>query len=254
MSSTTSISNLPLAQDTETHGFWVVSHLEQFSLSPSSPIIFSHVAALGSRHGMASLPKSQTLYPYTRLLPLCLDCSASLSSWRISTHLSSLKGIFEAPPDCGLFTSASLLTYLPNTEVLCVLVTLLGSTPCDPMDYNPPGSSVHGILQARILEWVATPFSRGSSQHRLEPTSLMSPALAGRFFTTSASWDFIHIHFPRCYAEHASKMKPASDHYQQPQPSFSEDLLSAWPRYFNSCSQLILLSAKHWYPRYQYKH
>ena len=34
---------------------------------------------------------------------------------------------------------------------------------CDPMDYNPPGSSVLGILQARILEWVAIPFSRGSS-------------------------------------------------------------------------------------------
>ena len=34
---------------------------------------------------------------------------------------------------------------------------------CDPMDYSPPGSSVRGILQARILEWVAIPSSRGSS-------------------------------------------------------------------------------------------
>ena len=34
---------------------------------------------------------------------------------------------------------------------------------CDPMDCSPPGSSVHGILQARILEWVAIPSSRGSS-------------------------------------------------------------------------------------------
>ena len=39
-------------------------------------------------------------------------------------------------------------------------------TLCDPMDCSPPGSSVHGILQARILEWVAIPFSRGSSQAR----------------------------------------------------------------------------------------
>ena len=37
---------------------------------------------------------------------------------------------------------------------------------CDPMDCSLPGSSVHGILQARILEWVAMPFSRGSSQPR----------------------------------------------------------------------------------------
>ena len=36
----------------------------------------------------------------------------------------------------------------------------------DPMDCSPPGSSVHGILQARMLEWVAIPFSRGSSQSR----------------------------------------------------------------------------------------
>ena len=34
---------------------------------------------------------------------------------------------------------------------------------CEPVDCSPPGSSVHGILQARILEWVVIPFSRGSS-------------------------------------------------------------------------------------------
>ena len=37
---------------------------------------------------------------------------------------------------------------------------------CDPVDCSLPGSSVHGILQARILEWAAIPFSRGSSQPR----------------------------------------------------------------------------------------
>ena len=44
-----------------------------------------------------------------------------------------------------------------------VLVTQSCPTLWDPMDCSPPGSSVHGILQARILEWVAIPFSRGSS-------------------------------------------------------------------------------------------
>ena len=39
-------------------------------------------------------------------------------------------------------------------------------TLCDPVHYSQPGSSVHGILQARILEWVAISFSRGSSQPR----------------------------------------------------------------------------------------
>ena len=47
--------------------------------------------------------------------------------------------------------------------VAVVLVAQLCPTLHDPMDCGPPGSSVHGILQARILEWVAIPFSRGSS-------------------------------------------------------------------------------------------
>ena len=43
-------------------------------------------------------------------------------------------------------------------------VAQLCPTLCDPVDCSPPGSSAHGILQARILEWVAISFSRGSSQ------------------------------------------------------------------------------------------
>ena len=45
----------------------------------------------------------------------------------------------------------------------CCLVTKSCPTLCDPVDYSPPGSSVHDILQAGILEWVAMLFSRGSS-------------------------------------------------------------------------------------------
>ena len=44
-----------------------------------------------------------------------------------------------------------------------LLVTQLCLTLHDPMDYSPPGSSVHGISQARILEWIAIPFSKGYS-------------------------------------------------------------------------------------------
>ena len=53
-------------------------------------------------------------------------------------------------------------------------------TPCDPMYHSPPGSSVHGILQARILEWVAVSSSRGSSRPR-DWTRVSR--IAGRFFT-----------------------------------------------------------------------
>ena len=51
-------------------------------------------------------------------------------------------------------------------------VTQWCPTLCDLMDCSPPGSSAHGILQVRILEWVAMPSSRGSSQPGIEPKSL----------------------------------------------------------------------------------
>ena len=62
---------------------------------------------------------------------------------------------------------------------VCVLVTQSCLT-LDPMDYGPPGSSAHGIRQARILDWVAVPFSRQSSQPRdLTPRewSMANPVL-----------------------------------------------------------------------------
>ena len=57
-------------------------------------------------------------------------------------------------------------------------------TLCNPMDCSPPGSSVHGILQARILVWIAFLFSRGSSQPR-DQTQVS--CIAGRFFTIWAT-------------------------------------------------------------------
>ena len=63
---------------------------------------------------------------------------------------------------------------------MCVLVAQLCLTLCDPVDCSPPGSSVRGILQARILEWVAISFSRESSQPR-DRTRVSH--IAGRFFT-----------------------------------------------------------------------
>ena len=57
-------------------------------------------------------------------------------------------------------------------------------TLCDPVDCSPPGSSVHGILQARILEWVAISFSRGSSRPR-DRTQVSH--IAGRHFNFSST-------------------------------------------------------------------
>ena len=58
-----------------------------------------------------------------------------------------------------------------------------------PLVCSMPGSSVLGILQARILQWLAMPSTRALPDPGIKPACLMSPALAGLFFTTSATWE-----------------------------------------------------------------
>ena len=58
----------------------------------------------------------------------------------------------------------------------------------EPVDRSPPGSFVHRIFQARILEWVAISFSRDLPDPGIEPVSLASAASAGGFFTTSTTY------------------------------------------------------------------
>ena len=79
-----------------------------------------------------------------------------------------------------LFSSFDLSVHLLSCSVTQSCPTL-----CNPMDCSLPGSSVHGIFQARMLEWIAIPFSRGSSQPR-DWTQITY--IAGRFFII---WFFI---------------------------------------------------------------
>ena len=68
---------------------------------------------------------------------------------------------------------------------------------CDPVDYSPPGSSVHGILQARVLEWVAISSSRGSSPPKDQISFSGFFCIAGKFFTTAweaLGGEWIHAH------------------------------------------------------------
>ena len=78
-------------------------------------------------------------------------------------------------------------TFQPCTRLsifCCCLLIKSYLTLCDSMDCSLPGSSVHGIFQARTLEWVAISFSRGSFNPGTEP---VSSVLAGGFFTTEPS-------------------------------------------------------------------
>ena len=68
---------------------------------------------------------------------------------------------------------------------MSVLVAQLCPTVGDPMDCGQPGSCVHGILQERILEWVAIPFSKGSSQTRKQTQVF---CIVGGFFFYGVSY------------------------------------------------------------------
>ena len=85
---------------------------------------------------------------------------------RVQLSLIPWTAAYQAPPPMGFSRQEEPLSH----------VQLLAT----PWTANPPGSSVHGISQARILDWVAISFFRGPSQPGIEP---VSPALAGRFFT-----------------------------------------------------------------------
>ena len=84
------------------------------------------------------------------------------------------------------------------------------------MDCSPPGSCVHGILQARILEWVAMPYSRGSSPPR--DRECASPALAGGFFTTSTT----------CLATLAQTQSAQMSYLDEPVPRSQPPITFGW--------------------------
>ena len=81
-----------------------------------------------------------------------------------------------------------LFCYRLLRAVLC-LVTQLCPALCDAMDCNPPGSSVHGILQQECWSGLPFPSPGDLPDPGVDPVSLMSPASAGGFFTTSATWE-----------------------------------------------------------------
>ena len=78
---------------------------------------------------------------------------------------------------------------MPSLACVCLWVWLCCPALWNPVDCSRPGSSIHGILQARILEWVAMPSSRGSSQPRDGTWVSYVSCMAAWFFTTSATWE-----------------------------------------------------------------
>ena len=111
-----------------------------------------------------------------------LYCQRGQVTLQHSRHLKSCLKWLEAP------LCLCLCIFIPRVCVcvcMCVYKSLQSCpTLCDPLDCSPPGSSVHGILQARILEWVAMPSSKGSSQPR---DRTHGPCIAAGIFATEPS-------------------------------------------------------------------
>ena len=130
---------------------------------------------------------------YLRLLSLRTDWFELLcrlkrvfSSTTIQTH-----PLFRAQP--SLWSNSHILTWLLEYYIVCVLVAQLCLTLCDPINFGPPDPSVCGILQARILERVAVPFSRGSFQPR---DRTWVSCIMGRFFAIWATRNSPHKGLP----------------------------------------------------------
>ena len=124
--------------------------------------------------------------------PRTVPCQAPLSmEFSRQEYWSGLP--FPSPrnlPDPGIESHLSLSAPLKKSSNLrMVLGAQLCLTLFTSMDYGPPGSSVYGILQARILEWVAIPFTRGPSQSR-DRTCVSCVSCIGKcILSHCATWD-----------------------------------------------------------------
>ena len=124
--------------------------------------------------------------------------------WSISNTLNTKSTMTDTTPQFVICHCCATLLFVCVCLLSCVQL-------CNPMDCRPPGSSVHGILQARILEWAAISSSGDLPNLGIELLSLESPALAGGFFTTVPSGKPIAI-----FISNTAKFRVPSS----PTPSF----------------------------------
>ena len=151
---------------------------------PFSPLIKTEAGGrLGQpRDGQVRGPGNGWEHPWVLL------SSAGSSSIFVGPRGWEADGTCDAQPSCLLHSClSSLALSLPSSLWACTKSFQSCLTLCDPMYCSPPGSSVHGILQAIMLEWIAMPFSRGSSQPRDWSCVSFVSCIAGRFFTNCAT-------------------------------------------------------------------
>ena len=131
------------------------------------------------------LNKKESLFK-KRFLTQMFRCTVwvPLSVFLLQGPRMPVPGLPELPSYLSYGQLAGTQVFIMTSSVMKVKVTQSCPTLCNPMDCSPPGFSVHGILQARILEGVAFPSSRGSSHPRVQT---QASHVAGRFSTSWAT-------------------------------------------------------------------
>ena len=145
---------------------WTVAYQAPLSVGILQAWILEWVAIPSSRGSFQPRDRTQVSHIAGRFFTIWATREAQRMSLGIQLIMKTL----------NLLQYSSLLPCLPlafstqkcihaNWDVVCMHAKSLQLclTLCDPMDCSPPGSSVRGILQVRILQWVGMPFSRGSS-------------------------------------------------------------------------------------------
>ena len=150
-------------------------------------------------------------------------------------------------PGIELALSALEVTTGPpgtSLEYLYHVHKSLQSSPalCDPLDCSPPGSSAHGILQARMLEWVAVnPLLAPPGDlpnPGVKPKSLTSPAMAGGFFATSTAWEAHLYHKGQQMLHNRTPMPPTPLHHHPPKSRSTAHTCLSQPSHSSPLSSL----------------
>ena len=180
--------HVQLSSKTFTHGFWLwVSNWSSASVGvPVSCLSypFSYSLTLSTScflHPTSSTPNQKSLSIFTGTCLVCIsenDPRLIVSICHLNFYKNKEEKGFVSYKGFG-----KLRETLHSHSVLCLVMQSL-PTLCDPVDYSLPGSSVNGILHARILECIATPSSRRSSQPR---DRIQLSHIADRFFTVWAT-------------------------------------------------------------------
>ena len=145
---------------------------------PSSVFLFENFQ--GDRSLAGSCPWSNKKLDMTKWLSTC-TCAHTCAHTHTHTHTL-------------LFVCACMLHRFSHARLFA-----------DPMDCSPPGSSVHGFLQAGILEWVAMPSFRGSFWPRNRTCFSCNSCIVGRFFTAEPPGKHTLVFFG-CYTPHKKSL------------------------------------------------